>query len=31
VQALAMGNQQLRAGGLIAIAFGVFLVWLMRG
>jgi uncharacterized protein YjeT (DUF2065 family) len=31
VLALATGNQQLRAAGLIAIAFGVFLVWLMRG
>jgi uncharacterized protein YjeT (DUF2065 family) len=31
VVALSMANQQLRAGGLIAAAFGVFLVWLMRG
>lgn len=31
VLALGMTNQQLRAGGLVAIAFGVFLVWLMRG
>ena len=31
VVALGMGNQQLRTGGLIAAALGVFLVWLMRG
>lgn len=31
VLALGMTNQQLRAGGLVAIALGVFLVWLMRG
>jgi uncharacterized protein YjeT (DUF2065 family) len=29
--ALGMENQQLRVGGLIAAAVGVFLVWLMRG
>jgi uncharacterized protein len=31
VVALGLGNQQLRTGGLIAAALGVFLVWLMRG
>ncbi|MGH6921773.1 MAG: DUF2065 domain-containing protein [Geminicoccaceae bacterium] len=31
VVALGMANQQLRFGGLIAVALGVFLVWLMRG
>jgi uncharacterized protein YjeT (DUF2065 family) len=31
VVALGMANQQLRAGGLVAVALGVFLVWLMRG
>jgi uncharacterized protein YjeT (DUF2065 family) len=31
VVALGMANQQLRAAGLIAAAFGVLLVWLMRG
>jgi uncharacterized protein len=31
VVALSMANQQLRSGGLIAVALGVLLVWLMRG
>jgi uncharacterized protein YjeT (DUF2065 family) len=31
VVALSMANQQLRAGGLVAAALGVLLVWLMRG
>jgi uncharacterized protein YjeT (DUF2065 family) len=31
VVALSMANQQLRTGGLIAVALGVLLVWLMRG
>jgi uncharacterized protein YjeT (DUF2065 family) len=31
VAALGMENQKLRAGGLIAAALGVFLVWLVRG
>jgi uncharacterized protein len=31
VVALSMVNQQLRSGGLIAVALGVLLVWLMRG
>jgi uncharacterized protein YjeT (DUF2065 family) len=31
VVALGMENQQLRTGGLIAVALGVLLVWLMRG
>jgi uncharacterized protein YjeT (DUF2065 family) len=31
VLALGMANQQLRAGGLVAVALGVLLVWLMRG
>jgi uncharacterized protein YjeT (DUF2065 family) len=29
--ALGIANQQLRTGGLVAVALGVFLVWLMRG
>lgn len=29
--ALGMENQQLRAGGVIAVALGVLMVWLMRG
>jgi uncharacterized protein YjeT (DUF2065 family) len=29
--ALGMANQQLRAGGVAAVALGVFVVWLMRG
>jgi uncharacterized protein YjeT (DUF2065 family) len=29
--ALGVANQQLRVGGLVAVALGVFLVWLMRG
>ncbi len=29
--ALGMANEQLRAGGLIAVAIGVLLVWLLRG
>jgi uncharacterized protein len=29
--AIGMANQQLRTGGLVAVALGVFLVWLMRG
>ena len=29
--ALALANQQLRIGGLLIAAFGVFLVWLVRG
>jgi uncharacterized protein YjeT (DUF2065 family) len=31
VVALSMANQQLRTGGLVAVALGVLLVWLMRG
>jgi uncharacterized protein len=31
VVALGMENQQLRTGGLIAVALGVLLAWLMRG
>jgi uncharacterized protein YjeT (DUF2065 family) len=31
VVALSMANQELRTGGLIAVALGVLLVWLMRG
>jgi uncharacterized protein YjeT (DUF2065 family) len=31
VVALSIANQQLRTGGLIAVALGVLLVWLMRG
>jgi len=31
VVALSMTSQRLRAGGLIAAALGVFLVWLIRG
>jgi uncharacterized protein YjeT (DUF2065 family) len=29
--ALAMANEQLRMAGLLAVAIGVFLVWLLRG
>ena len=29
--ALALANGQLRAGGLMAAAIGVILVWLLRG
>jgi hypothetical protein len=29
--ALALANEQLRMGGLVAVAIGVFLVWLLRG
>jgi uncharacterized protein len=31
VVALSIANQQLRTGGLISVALGVLLVWLMRG
>jgi len=31
VVAASMANQQLRVGGLMAAALGVFLEWLMRG
>ena len=29
--ALGLANEQLRIGGLVAVAVGVFLVWLLRG
>lgn len=29
--ALGLTNERLRIGGLIAVAIGVFLVWLLRG
>jgi uncharacterized protein YjeT (DUF2065 family) len=29
--ALALANEQLRLGGLVAAAVGVLLVWLLRG
>jgi uncharacterized protein YjeT (DUF2065 family) len=29
--ALGLANEQLRMGGLLAVAIGVFLVWLLRG
>jgi uncharacterized protein YjeT (DUF2065 family) len=29
--ALALANEQLRLGGLVAAALGVLLVWLLRG
>jgi hypothetical protein len=29
--ALGLANEQLRIGGLAAVAVGVFLVWLLRG
>jgi uncharacterized protein len=29
--ALALANEQLRVGGLAAVAAGVLLVWLLRG
>jgi uncharacterized protein len=29
--ALAMENQQLRVAGVLAVALGVLMVWLMRG
>jgi hypothetical protein len=29
--ALGLANEQLRTGGLAAVAVGVFLVWLLRG
>ena len=29
--ALGLANRQLRAGGLAAATFGVFLLWLLRG
>ena len=29
--ALGLANEQLRTGGLVAVAVGVFLVWLLRG
>ena len=31
VAAVGMTNQKLRAGGLVAAATGVFIVWLLRG
>ena len=31
MMALTLENHQLRAGGLMAAALGVFLIWLMRG
>jgi uncharacterized protein YjeT (DUF2065 family) len=31
VMALGLANEQLRVGGLIAVAIGVLLVWLLRG
>jgi uncharacterized protein len=30
-RAVAMGDEQLRLGGLVAVAVGVVLVWLVRG
>jgi uncharacterized protein len=29
--AIGLANEQLRAGGLVAVAVGVSLVWLLRG
>jgi uncharacterized protein len=29
--ALGLANERLRMGGLVAVAIGVFLVWLLRG
>lgn len=29
--ALGLANEQLRIGGLVAVALGVLLVWLLRG
>lgn len=29
--ALSLENSQLRSGGLVAAAVGVFLIWMMRG
>lgn len=29
--ALGLANEQLRVGGLVAVALGVLLVWLLRG
>jgi uncharacterized protein YjeT (DUF2065 family) len=31
MMALTLENSQLRSGGLVAAALGVFLVWLLRG
>lgn len=31
MMALTLENRQLRSGGLVAAALGVFLVWLLRG
>jgi len=31
VMALSLENNQLRGGGLVAAAGGVFLIWLIRG
>ncbi len=31
IMALSLENSQLRSGGLAAAAFGVFLIWLIRG
>jgi uncharacterized protein YjeT (DUF2065 family) len=30
-KALALADEQLRVGGLVAVALGVLLVWLVRG